>query len=348
MIAILRKNKVYNLFKEFFGEDRIDLRGNDIIVWWPKLRVSNELGQSCIITHLYARVPVENNGTMGGVFGLNRTEYSYGQWIANYCHSHVNSIYKSRDSLRCWKSPCLGQGPIRRTISSLTLYFDEDLWNLFCFELDQYVRHESVVGVPYIRLERIGIAASSSRYIVDIPKSHISYYSLGPECDEFMKKSLISEIIAKKPFRFNYIEGNYTIAENPIDLIVKVSDIFIGLYNRQEKEKQQEIMDKLKSNSLFSDYKIVNNRLFMVTNRNETQDLHMELEGIPILKFKGEEKHLVITDKENGEEKENVVKLLSPPYVMYILNKILRIINYRFNGKDKERASSTKEAIKYL
>lgn len=150
MIAILKKQKVCNLFKEYFGEDKVDIQNDKIIVWWPEVIVSNEYNKSCVIKDLYALVRICNDGTLSGSFRLNRSSYSYDQWKTKYCHSHVQRIYRSEDNLTYWREPCLGSGPIRQTISSLQLDFDEDVWRLFIFELDQYVRHESIEGVPIV------------------------------------------------------------------------------------------------------------------------------------------------------------------------------------------------------
>lgn len=175
MIAILRKQKVYELFKEYFGEDKVDMQDNCILVWWPELRVSNEDEEYCYIKNLYARVRVDNAGTLSGTFSLNRTDYSYDQWISKYCHSHVQRISRNRESIKTWREPCLGSGPIRETSSTLQVEYDEDVWRLFIYELDQYVRHESLEGVPYIKLRTIGTDPEATNSLPEIWKIPLTY-----------------------------------------------------------------------------------------------------------------------------------------------------------------------------
>lgn len=99
-----KANNVYNIFKNFFGEDRVDLQDSEvtgvlllysfgiakdsedayditedkmrqiesrnnerrmhIYVWWPRVRVTNEYGKSVIIQDLYAKVEIQCDGTI--------------------------------------------------------------------------------------------------------------------------------------------------------------------------------------------------------------------------------------------------------------------------------------------
>lgn len=357
MIALLRKQAVYNLFKEYFGEDRVDMQGNNILVWWPELRVSNEREEFCYIKNLYARVTVDNNGSLGGTFNLNRTEYTYEEWVSSYCHSHVPRIYRTADGVREWRNPCLGSGPIRETCCTLNAGYDEDVWRLFIFELDQYVRHESVEGVPHIRLNTIGIDIANNRtqeWKIPVVRTQPFTYHSSSMTTTFntLVNGLIQQITKVKPFRFNYVDGCYGVAENPLDIVVKVSDIFIDWYNTLPRQEQDSIMSFLRQKEFFRKCKIVNNKIMIeVSVRNNSTNYHLELEGTNVMTFKGQEKRLVITHKpgdELSEFTENYLNLLDPDIVMYIIHRILRTINYRFNGSDKERTARTKEAVRYI
>ena len=68
--------------------------------------------------------------------------------------SHVHGIPFNR--FTDFKSPCLGSGPIKSTVATLALGYDEAIRQLFCLELDKYVRVESIAGIPYRYLEKIG------------------------------------------------------------------------------------------------------------------------------------------------------------------------------------------------
>lgn len=349
MIALLRKQYVYNLFKEYFGEDRVDMQGNKILIWWPEVMISNEHDESHTIKNLYARVQVENNGCLFGTFGLTRTEYTQDEWTSKYCHSHVPRICTDNEyDLREWRQPCLGSGPIGVTCSSLNYEYDEDVWRLFIFELDKYVGHESIEGGPYIRLNTIG-ANNEGKTYVGIPSNTTrKFFVLDYEEDtqNMIINALIKRIVETKPFRFNFTEGCYDIAENPIDLVIKVSDIFIDWYNSLTAVKQNKVMILLTKYNSFRKCKIDGDRIVALSDDIDS-DGNFGLEGINILTFKGENKTLKITKTDNTEF-ENYIHVLSPSLIMYVIHKILRTINYRFNGTDKERASRTKEKVRYF
>lgn len=147
--------KVVDLFIDYYGEDRIDLQNNDIIIYYPSVIITNEHNKSHEIKELYTKVKVHNNGSLNGTFSFVRAEFTLEEWNSDYLHSHVSGINKSLPSN--FKSSCLGSGPIRNTCLSLNDSFDEDIWKLFIFELDRYIQTESLEGGPYRRLENIGI-----------------------------------------------------------------------------------------------------------------------------------------------------------------------------------------------
>lgn len=355
MIAILRKQTVYNLFKEYFGEDKVDMQDNTILVWWPELTVSNEEGESCIIKDLYAKIHIENNGALSGGFTLNRTSYSLLQWECGYCHSHVRPlpIIKSTTVIKQWREPCLGQGPIRETISNLNSSFDELAWRLFIYELDQYVRHESLEGVPYIKLRTIG-TRNEIKKVWNIPiavTEGIKLAGYDGEILDKVKRELTKEIIRVKPFRFNFINNCYGIAENPLDIVLKVSNIFIDWYNTvPSAEEQAAIIEMLRNRWYFKKCKIVNNKIEII-ERTSSRAPDTSLEGMPVLRFKGETRLLNIYNKEEGlqEAEENVVQLLHPKLIQYIIHRILRTVNYKFkNDADEESTPRIEETVRYF
>lgn len=353
MIAVLRRNRVYSLFKEYFGEDRVDMQNNSIIVWWPEVLISNEYNESHTIKNLYAKLSVDNHGSLIGRFQLNRTEYTYSEWVSGYKHSHVPRISYYEDGCKYWEDPCLGSGPIRETCCQLNLGYDEDVWRLFIFELDQYVGHESVEGVPYIRINTIGVEQTPVSYTEwHIPRVNVILpNTYDRELLKAIVQGLSKAIIVQKPFRFNWIDGCYGIADSPLNIVLKVSNIFIDWYNNLPSSEQSVISAYISHESLpkvIRKCKIVNNTIFRKINSGVHSSVN--LIGTKILLFKGEDKFLDITNLPGEEEEpqENFFNILDPRLVMYIIHRILRTINYRFNGKDKERASRTTEAVRYI
>jgi hypothetical protein len=130
----LRKkiDRVYQLFVEFYGEDRVDLQGinskevylqtlkdhyftidgnieNDyyahencfyvdesykatIYVHWPECIIENERHNTHLIKDLYAKLSLTHDGKMCSTFTLTRTTYSKIEWLSDYAHSHICGI----------------------------------------------------------------------------------------------------------------------------------------------------------------------------------------------------------------------------------------------------------------
>lgn len=338
------RNIVHNIFVEYFGEQNVDLQGDTIIVHFPYLTVTNENDRSVDITHLFVKVKVDINGQERGYFTMNRSEYTLDQFRSNYCHSHLPRI--DYNYIERFNSPCLGSGPIRHTQDSLNINFDEEIWQLFCFELDQYVRRESLAGGPYIRMETIG---TSNR-------THSSWQRVESNLCIFEDMSLVNaDIIAvinrfmpylinKKELNFVYNNGTYGIAASPYVLTVKLSNIFIEWYNQLPNDSKPEVIETVRVEDILEPTK-VNGEVFYkkrVSNFSTVQDYN-RLIGRPICTFKGVRYNLNITglsalEAENSDE--NTSLIMREVLVRYIIDKILTIVNYEYGRKNKNIAAT--------
>lgn len=337
--------KVVDIFIDYYGEDRIDLQqssgSNLILVYFPRVTVTNEYDRSVDITELYAKVNVDNSGKLIGTFTLNRAEYSIEQWFSNYMHSHINGIPKS--SLTSFLNPCLGNGPIRDTCATINRAFNEDIWRLFTLELDKYVHTESVTGVPYKYLESIGAPENSIiERTVDINAMQWSI----PDCmltDRILlDKFLPYLIIEKKPFSFGF-DGKYYIADSPYNIVIKVSNLFIEWYNNLPLSEKGTIREDMQSSGLLFVCKVVNRNIYKLDAVNyDYSSIRREI-GAPLWNFKGKLLRLNITGIPEDyntpitNRDENTSVLLHPDAVMYMVNKMLKIINYRYGTTETPR-----------
>lgn len=114
-----KPNIIYGIFKGFFGEEFVDMQNYpsldeyisnakmmhseefimvdntiddssfsriNILVRFPKVRVTNENDKYIDIWELYAKVTITYSGTMRGDFRLNRSEYDLFQLRNGYMH----------------------------------------------------------------------------------------------------------------------------------------------------------------------------------------------------------------------------------------------------------------------
>lgn len=348
--------KIVNLFNDYFGEERVDLQGHTILVYYPTVKVTNENDRSVDLTELYVKVKIQDDGTLVGTFSINRSEYTAAQWFSNYCHSHVREIKKVPPYE--FQNPCLGEGPIKNTCASLNADFDEDIWKLFIFELDKYIHTESLSGGPYRKLENIGIDISNRSV-----ESQIIVYQYSNELFEGCgARRLITEffpyIIDKRLLSFNYIDGKYGIAEHPVRTIIRVSNLFIEWYNNLPILARGNLINDLFIERLLIKCKIDGYRIFTrVRSSNGINQVDLlELNryiGTPLWRFKGKQVLRNITDIPNLNDNEdplmaeflrNASLLLRPDIVMFLVNKILKIVNVKYGKND----SSFDKEILYL
>ena len=305
-----------------------------IIVRFPEVTVTNENNRSVKIQELYARVFVKDSGKLSGKFELIRSYYPLDQWNSDYCHSHVSHV--SID----WMEPCTGTGPINRTITRLHQDNDLNIWGLFCYELDKFVKVESIAGVPYRRLESIGLIDSNPvtnpcyTGSVSLKQSIISNELL---------KDFIETLIKNMPIKVAYMNGSYTLGESFEKFWIKASRVFAKWYNEKYKEKKVKAnLKTLVAKEVLNKYLIRDGKVYTarINNRRSLADY----QGEYLFDFKGEPVKMVIEETLRNAT-DNQTYLLSLKFISKLIQRILVIINYNY-GRQKEATTEEETAIK--
>lgn len=303
----------------------LKFKGIFILVHFPHVRVTNEHDRFVNINHLWAKVRVSYNGTLDGGFTLNRSEYTMLHMISNYMHSHIRSIPKA--NFTEFQNPCTGSGPINGTILALNRDYDEDMWNMFCLELSKYVTVESIAGTPYHYLEKLGtnnMEVGVDRFIAyTLPH----YYGDVLSADKL--REFVKYFISKKKLKFNYVNGSYSIGMSLPEYIILISNEFISWYNRLFNEgKVIETFDRLKRGGLLKECIIDNGKIYYENSRNNANNYSSYI-GKKVCIFKGREITINITDIAEVRN-ENKSIILNTQTALYILNIILKVLNYRY------------------
>lgn len=331
--------KVYEIFKDFFGENLVDLQGfpdlvpdspalgessysGYIIVRFPHVTVTNEHDRSVDIKEVYVKLKIDYTGSLIGKFQLSRAHFPISHIRSNYAHSHISGV-PSLDTP--FLNPCLGSGPINNTINSLNVDFDEDLWNLFCLELQKYVSTESISGVPYRYLEHIGV----DRY-----SSYVSTYSIyyAGSLPRHYNSTLYTRFLREVPFyslKFKYHNNEWQLAMSYTKYIVLISNLFIQWFNNLPKEERESYRARIQN--FISEYKICNNKIYTTSN---TTSNYSNIEGLQICTFKGEPVKVVVEREANAVE--NTVLLIIPQIANKILTDILNLVNWKYGNNDNE------------
>ena len=339
--------KVVNVLTNITVKERIgNAKFNDIfiLVHFPHVRVTNEHDRFVDINHLWAKVKVSYNGTLNGEFTLNRSEYTLLHIRSHYMHSHVNSI--PIGDFTQFQNPCTGSGPINGTISALNRDYDEDMWNMFCLELSKYVTVESVAGVPYNCLEKLGtndMEVGVDRFITYLSPS---YYESVITPDKF--REFVRYFISSKKLKFNYVNGSYSIGMSFIEFIVLISNEFIKWYNDQfNKEELTAKFAELKRKGILKECIIDNGKIYYEADRTNVNNC-LDYIGKKVCMFKDREITISITDIAEVRN-ENKSIILNTQTALYILNIILKVLNYRYGrNKATHKSNQLGTEVRYL
>ena len=282
------------------------------IIYFPKVTVTNENGKSIDITKLFIKVIITYDGNIL-TFKAVRSEFTKSQFNCDYIHSHVQLLDKN--NIESFKNCCVGTGPIRTTLTTLSRSYNEDIIKLFCVELDSYVKTESIAGIPYMYLESVGNNAQTRVY--DLKAIYRIY---NESCYTQIINNFIVWFVHNKPLKFNYLINHYGIAMSFKDFYIYISNAFIEWYNTYEYNNCPK--QDLFSNSILIKGKIKDNILY--TNFSDYYNL--KYKNVHVLWFKGRDITLNIID--DSKENNNINIFLNIKLAQEIYSLILNIVNY--------------------
>lgn len=294
----------------------IIIRFNDVVV-------SNGKGDKALIQEIYVKVPLKYNGSLySGMLWL-RTTYSYYHWRNNYAHSHLGRI--STRQAPTWKNPCTGDGPINLTMDSLRAHPTDDLWALFCYELEECIKVESLAGGPYIRID-------------ELYDGEVTVYSdLGrteaPPLDSTVEKELIQNVINSGKLEFKWENGAYSVCNSVADLMTIVSTEFFKICKEHSKNPA---LPRISTFSCFFYDAVISGQNIKVVTECSVLTHAVDLNNTVLFTFKGAPVKLKILDVDDVNTK-NTKTFLKMPYVASIISKINNLANYYY-GNNKTRA----------
>ena len=318
-----------------------------ILVHFPEVRVSNEYDKFVDIKELYARVKVSNSGTIVGTFGLLRADYPLSHIYADYAHSHIPGITLNENE---FKSPCLGNGPINSTISSLVRECDLNFWMLFCRELDTYVTVESLAGGPYRRMENITGTRKLRRIPDEISNANLNKpltYFYNAEY-QFEMKNFIKHILKTDAIKFGFSNNSYILAMGFKDFVISMSNCFIDYVNnhmnRTDYNRGVFTVENMDRQGLLRPYVIKEGKIYSYTKIQHSSGSYLSYTGNKVLTFKGKDVKLNIYDDTESTE-DNIVYLLNFKLCENILFKMINYLNIVYGSSYTTEIRSCKKCI---
>lgn len=322
-------------------------RNASIIVKFPEVTITNENGNSVDVKNIFVNVPItiivnssnENDiyCVMTNAFTMSRSHYTESHIISDYMHSHVNGL-PLKDGHEAFLSCCLGSGPIRSTISTLCAEYNLSMWELFCFELDNYVHTESLSGGPWRRMSSI----STTPYtLAERDNTYYTYHSLGI-CDELylVFKDFIPYFIKTTKIPFCYVDGSYMIALPYLDFVLLLSNKFIDWINIEDNPYRSNlIVETLYNTGTLNTYVISDNKINALNSSNRNYANIIEfLRDKNLFMFKGNQVRIEIERDINNVCTPTT--LLSYKVTGYIATLITKSANYFYGNKHYEAANT--------
>lgn len=294
----------------------IIIRFNDVIV-------SNGKGDKALIQEIYVKVPLKYNGNLYSGMWWLRTTYSYYHWRNSYAHSHLSRI--STRQAPTWKNPCTGNGPINLTMDSLRTHPTDDLWALFCYELEECIKVESLTGGPYIRID-------------ELCEGEVTVYSdLGiteaSPWDSTVEKELIQNVINSGKLEFKWENGAYSVCNSVADLMTIVSTEFFKICKEYNENSS---LPRISTFSCYFCNAVISGQNIKVVSGCSELTHAVGLNNTVLFTFKGAPVKLRILDVDDVSTK-NTKTFLKIPYVASIISKINNLANYYY-GNNKTRA----------
>ena len=282
------------------------------LIHWNTVTVTNEFDESEKIFDLFVKVYMD--GAHVQEFSMAKTTFTQRQYKANYVHSHV-----PRNNGIGFAQPCLGEGPIRKTISTLNTTYNSQIWGLFCQELDSYVKTESVVGVPYIRMSNIKIYDSVEKYSINAAYLKEAFN----ETEEYITyiKKIFKEFVNTGSIKFAYKNGSYCYGEPIADIIVKYSNYFIDYIktNIHTPRIQRQILSNLKRASY------MNGSLWVLST---SEIASFAYNSSDFIFFKGNEYHFKVIENDGNDIQYYYI--VDTSIVRVLLTKLLLFINCNY------------------
>lgn len=321
--------------KEFIGNRWfVDI---PIIIHFPHVTIRNEYDRTIEVDNLWAKVPVTWEGKGKGWFKMNRSEYDVVHMQSDYMHSHVSGI----DFDFKFRSVCTGSGPINNTMSSLTVGFDEPIWQLFCLELERYMGTESLTGGPYRRMENIGANGSNMRD--NFSMEQISYVSNNQFSME-TSNEFLDYLLASNVLKFNYRNGSYGLAHTFADTVLTISNAFIDWYNAKYRTTCNiPAIEDLRGDGIIKEAIIANGAIYD-PNSNASRD-YSQYVGRKVLTFKGHDVNLVINGLANGAR--NVSTILNLDIIREYVWAILELLNCEYGNSKKAKSGIDKKKTRF-
>lgn len=356
-------NTVYDIFKEFFNEVRVDLQVNkefkdylDYLLEEPSEAVLDELS-SCNLNNTLDIAHFINNYTLEAPFFI--FVHFPDVTITNEHNDSINikDLYA--------RIPIYWNGTLNHRFKMIVTTYTRTLFNAgYCHShLHHLYNNKPIFDIPCLGtgplVETCRVLTSNftednwrlfcvelSRYVTVESLLGTPYYRMTDITDNINNKPIkvhnsstyiwdhkewlvetIYNLVTKKLLNFKYVNGEYNFANSEAELIRIISNEFIAIYNDKFNKKEvKESLSQLVNKNFVMRAKYFNDNYYHTGNTVNKRPSNNVL-----FTFKGKNIKTVIT-----EDITNVrqIYILNPDKISYIATKLLEFININY-GKEQ-------------
>jgi hypothetical protein len=273
-----------------------------VTIKFPQLTIINGKGSEHNIRDLYVRWRFTKGFKMSkGLAGV-RGLISYIEYRCGYIHSHLPSFsYASAETTPTFHTFCLGSGDfadLNRDWHIKDSVFDQRDFELLLYQLDAYVRWESLQGGPYMRMDTIGVGNQNS-YL-----------------DEHTKKNQFESTIYALdhfPLKFDHLSRRFKVTYSSLENMLMKTDI----------PELTKIKKTPNGEYLYGDVTF-NTIQGWIEKGNEVFSKE------PLLTFRGKDVYLKIMEFSGETTNSNLLEVPHPDVTKYILEQLTQKTNNYF------------------
>lgn len=272
-----------------------------VIIKFPCFTITNGKGLEHEIHELYTKWTFTKGFTMTGNLEGARGAISYVEYNCGYVHSHLpSSSYQAAEIRPGFNAFCLGTGDFAQANSDWhrTRTFSQEEFELLLYQLDAYVKWESLQGGPYMRISAIGVGNTSSYLADNIRDSQFA--NVIDTLDHF-------------PLSFDHLNKRFKVIYSSLEDVLSKTNI-PGL---------TKIKKTPKGEYLYGD-------VTLRTIKNWIKKGNEKFSKDSLLTFRGEDVYLKISAFAGDTENSNLLEVPHPYVTNYIVKKLTEKTNNYF------------------
>lgn len=306
-----------------------DLPLYSILIHFHDITVTNEFCRTTKIEDIYACVPIIPKGTIMKRMLWCRTTTSRSHWSAGYIHSHVlNDI----SGIFEWISPCLGQGPICNTMSTLSESFCKDFWSLFWLELDKCIKTESLTGGPFKKLQQLDSSLNFTECYksFDFTCIYLRYHKYKDLINAIVLR-LINDVDLKYRYHLDHIEPAVTF----VDFTLLVSKMLLEYLDTVTPETHLNYRKLLEDSVDLLSVQLSSDRsVFFGYKLGDKYIIGETIDKEPSFSFKGEPVEFKMVEDLDMDYQKDLLTIVHPRMSTAILHRLTLVINNIYARKE--------------